>query len=113
TRDFFAEQEKKLRRGDPEIARLYLPNGQLPEPGMLLANEDLARTMEAFAQKGRDGFYRGRVAEMIVAAAQKGGGMITLDDLVRYEARITEPVQMDFRGHTLVCAPPPASGAAL
>ena len=73
TRDFFAEQEKKLRRGDPEIARLYLPEGQLPVVGSRLPSADLARTMELLAQHGRDGFYRGPVAEAIVAAAQKGG----------------------------------------
>jgi gamma-glutamyltranspeptidase/glutathione hydrolase len=112
TQDFFAEQEKKLRRGDPEIARLYLPNGKLPEPGTLLPNEDLAKTMELFAQKGRDGFYRGPVAEAIVAAAKKGNGVLTLADFSRYEARIVEPVAADFRGYHLICAPPPASGPA-
>ncbi|MEO5960826.1 MAG: gamma-glutamyltransferase, partial [Opitutaceae bacterium] len=59
---------------------------------------------------GRDGFYRGPVAAAIVAAGQKGGGVITLDDMARYEARITEPLSVDFRGYRLLCAPPPASG---
>ncbi len=113
TRDFFAEQEKKLRRGDAEIARLYLPKGALPEIGALLPNEDLARTMEALAEKGRDGFYRGPVAEKIVAAMEKNGGLLTLRDLADYRARIVEPVKMDFRGHTLFAGPPPTSGAAL
>jgi len=113
TRELFAEQEKKLRRGDAEIARLYLPGGKLPAAGSLLPNEDLARTMEALAQRGRDGFYRGPVAAAIVAASQKGGGVLTLEDLAGYEARITEPIQATFRGYTLMCAPPPASGAAL
>ena len=113
TREGFVEQEKKLRRGDPEIARLYLPGGQLPEVGSLLANEDLARTLEAVAQRGRDGFYRGAVAAAIVVAAQQGGGWLTRADLANYEARITEPVTMDFRGFTLRCGPPPSSGAAL
>ncbi len=113
TREGFSEQERKLRRGDAEIARLYLPGGKLPEAGSRLANEDLARTMEALARGGRDGFYRGPVAAAIVAAAQKGGGAITRDDLAGYEARISEPMTMTFRGRSLVCAPPPASGAAL
>ena len=113
TRDGFAEQEKKLRRGDAEIARLYLPGGELPAGGSLLPNEDLARTMEALAREGRDGFYRGRVAEAIVTASQRGGGVLTLADLAGYEARISEAMTMDFRGYTLQCAPPPASGAAL
>ncbi|MBI4623043.1 MAG: gamma-glutamyltransferase [Verrucomicrobia bacterium] len=113
TRDFFAEVEKKLRRGDAEIARLYLPHDALPEIGTLLPNEDLARTMELFAHHGRDGIYRGPVAAAIVAAAQQGGGVLTLADFANYEVRFTEPMAMDFRGYQLACAPPPASGPAL
>jgi gamma-glutamyltranspeptidase/glutathione hydrolase len=113
TRDQFAEQERKLRRGDPDIARLYLPGGALPEIGSVLPNEDLARTMEAMARDGRDGFYRGAVAEAIVAASRSGGGVLTLADLAGYMPRIVEPMTADFRGYTLLCAPPPASGAAL
>ena len=51
THDFFAEQEAKLRRGDPEIARLYLPNGQLPRVGSLLPNPDLAWTLQLVARR--------------------------------------------------------------
>lgn len=111
--EFFEESEKKLKRGDAEIARLYLPNGQLPVVGTLLPNEDLARTMELFARHGRDGFYRGPVAAAIVKASQQGGGVLTLDDLARYEARISEPLAMDFRGYRILAAPPPAQGPAL
>lgn len=113
SRELFAEQEKKLRRGDPEIARLYLPGGSLPEVGSLLPNPDLARTLELLAAMGRDGFYRGPVAGAIVQAVQRGGGGITSEDLAGYEARITEPMEAKFRGYTLQCGPPPVSGAAL
>ena len=113
TRDFFAEQEKKLRRGDPEIARLYLPGGQLPVVGSRLPNPDLAHTMELLAQHGRDGFYRGPVAEAMVAASQKGGGVLTADDLANYAARLTEPLALDFRGYRLLASPPPTNGAPL
>jgi len=113
SREFFAEQENKLRRGDAEIARLYLPGGELPAVGSRLPNADLARTMELLAQHGRDGFYRGPVAEAIVAAAQRGGGTLTLGDLARYEARWVEPIGIDFRGYRLRSSPPPTSGAPL
>lgn len=113
TRDFFEEQEKKLRGGDREIAKWYLPGGQLPKVGTLLANGDLARTMEIFAAKGADGFYRGPVAEAIAAGAKQGGGFITTDDLARYQARITVPVAAEVFGHQISGAPPPTSGVAL
>lgn len=113
TREFFEEQSRKLHRGDAELARLYLPGGEFPAAGTRLKNEDLARTMELLAARGRDGFYRGDVAERIVAASQKGGGQLTLNDLARYEVRIVEPIAMDFRGYRVVSAPPPANGASL
>ena len=113
TRDMFEEQDAKLHRGDAEIARLYLPGGKMPEIGSRLKNEDLAHTMELLAQNGRDGFYRGEIAERMVAASKQGGGVFALADFAHYEARITEPLAMDFRGYHLVCAPPPASGPAL
>jgi len=113
TRVFFAEQEKKLRRGDAEIARLYLPDGQLPVVGSHLANADLAHTLALLAQHGRDGFYRGPVAAAIVAASVQGGGALTLDDLAHYEARLVEPIGLDFRGYRLLASPPPTNGAPL
>jgi len=113
TREQFQEQERKLRRGDAEIARLYLPGGQLPAVGRRLANEDLARTMERLAREGRDGFYRGPVAESFVRAAQAGGGWLTAEDLAGYEARVVDPLSVTVRGHTLFAGPPPTSGATL
>ena len=113
SRDFFEEKEAVLRGGDAEIARLYLPAGELPVVGTRLKNEDLARTMELLAAHGRDGFYRGTVMEKIVAASRAGGGVLTPDDFARYEARLTEPIAMDFHGYRLLCAPPPAIGPAI
>ncbi len=113
SREQFAEQEKKLRRGDAEIARLYLPGGRLPDVGSRLPNEDLARTMEALAREGRDGFYKGSVARAIVRAARDAGGWVTSADLEKYEARETTAVTTDFKGYALFSGPPPTSGSAL
>ena len=114
TRDFFAEKEAVLRRGDAEIARLYLPDGALPVVGSRLANADLARTLELLAAQGRDGFYRGPVAAAMVAAAEKnGGGTFNLADLAAYEARLTEPIGIDFQGYRLLSSPPPTNGPPL
>ncbi len=114
TRVFFAEKEAVLRRGDAEIARLYLPGGALPVVGTRLANADLARTLERLAAQGRDGFYRGPVATAMVAAAeQAGGGTFNLADLAAYEARLTEPIGVDFHGYHLLSSPPPTNGPPL
>ncbi len=113
TSDLFAERLDKLRGGDPDIRRIFLPGDQIPVPGTKLPNEDLARTMELLARDGPDGFYRGPVAEAIVAASRSGGGALTLDDLASYRARVTTPIGITFRGYSLFCAPPPATGGAL
>ncbi len=113
TRDLFEEQEKKLRRGDPDLARIYLPGGALPAVGSRLKNEDLSRTLELLARRGRDGFYTGEIADAIVRAAAKGGGQLTKDDFARYEARIVEPLTVDFRGYRVFASPPPSHGAAI
>lgn len=114
TRVFFSEKEAVLRRGDAEIARLYLPDGALPVVGSRLANADLARTLELLAAQGRDGFYRGPVAAAMVASAeQAGGGTFNLADLAAYEARLTEPIGIDFQGYHLLSSPPPTNGPPL
>lgn len=113
SRDFFQEQIEKLRGGDAELARLYLPGGILPVVGARLKNEDLALTMERLAAQGRAGFYGGPVADAILAASQAGGGLMNRADLEAYEARITEPLSLEFRGYQLWGAPPPATGPAL
>jgi len=113
TRNLFEERLDKLRGGDADIARIFLPGGRLPEAGSRLPNEDLARTMELLAKNGAAGFYRGPVAEAIVEASRKGGGFLTLEDLAGYEARVTTPIGIDFRGYRILGGPPPTTGAAL
>jgi gamma-glutamyltranspeptidase/glutathione hydrolase len=114
SRDLFEEQTAKLHRGDAEIARVFLTSdGQLPTSGNLLPNPDLARTLEFLSRHGRDGFYRGPVAEAIVGAAQRGGGSLTAGDLAGYEPRLTTTIGINFRDYRIESAPPPANGAAM
>ncbi len=112
-RKAFVEREDVLNRGDPEVARLYRP-GLAPEAeGRRLPNEDLARTLEALAERGRDGFYRGPVAAALVAAAQRGGGWITARDLESYAVRFSAPLTLEFAGRTVLAPPPPGHGAPI
>ncbi|QYM78516.1 gamma-glutamyltransferase [Horticoccus luteus] len=111
SRDLFLEREKVLR-GDPELTRIFLPQGRVPAVGARLPNPDLAHTMELLAEKGAAGFYRGPVAEAMVAAAQRGGGWLTLDDLAHYEARVRAPVMTEIFGCTFLAGCPPSTGPA-
>jgi len=113
SRLLFEERLDKLRGGDGTLARLFLPNGDLPQIGSRLPNHDLARTMEHLARDGADGFYRGTVAAALVEASRKGGGLLTHEDLESYAARVTKPIAIDFRGYHLLGGPPPTTGASL
>jgi gamma-glutamyltranspeptidase/glutathione hydrolase len=90
--------------------RQFLPGGRAPAPGSRLVQADLARTLTAIRDRGRDGFYRGWVADSIVAEMNRGGGIITHEDLVRYEALWREPITVTYRGHTIYSMPPASSG---
>lgn len=97
-------------RNSPALAALYLPGGKALVAGDLVRYPDLARTLRQLAADGRDGFYRGPVAEQLVAGVRAGGGIWTLDDLARYEVVERPPVRGHYRGMTIVSAPPPSAG---
>lgn len=109
---FFQSQEKKLRRF-AEIGRLYLPRGKLPVAGTRLPNPDLAATLELFAQKGPEGFYRGPVAEAIVASVRAGGGTMTLEDLAQYRSEFSEAARFTWGDAEIFTSPPPFSGGTM
>lgn len=104
-----AGQEEKLTR-TPEVGRIYYPGGEPLQAGDLLVQEELAGTLERIAREGRDGFYRGRVAETIVRELREEGNPLTTDDFADFEARWRRPVCGTYRGHTVLSAPPPLAG---
>ncbi|MBL8899244.1 MAG: gamma-glutamyltransferase [Planctomycetes bacterium] len=97
----------------PASAALFLPEGRPLAPGDLLRQPELARTLEAIAAHGRDGFYRGPVAAAIVAEMERGGGLISASDLEDYRAVWREPLMRRYRGHEIWSMPPPSSGGPL
>ena len=78
--------------------------------GDRLVQRDLARTLKRIAREGRDGFYAGRTAELIVAEMERGGGLITAADLAAYEVVERAPVTGEIAGYTIAAMPPPSSG---
>ncbi len=71
---------------------------------------NLARTLEVIGKRGADGFYKGWVADMLVAEMQAGGGLITHEDLAAYQPVWRAPVRFSYRGHEIISMPPPSSG---
>jgi len=101
---------KRLARND-EANRVYLGGtGTAPAMGSLFKQPDLAATLKRVRDKGFDGFYTGKTAELIAAEMQRGGGVMNADDLASYRAIEREPVRSSFRGYDIVSAPPPSSG---
>ena len=94
----------------PAAARIFLHNGKPPRIGYQVRQEDLARTIAAIAEQGLDGFYRGPIAQRMMRAARKHGGIWSLEDLSAYRIVEREPVITSYRGTRIVSAPPPSSG---
>lgn len=94
----------------PAAAGIFLQDGKPPRIGHLVRQEALARTIEAIAEKGLDGFYRGPIAERMVWEARKHGGIWSLQDLDTYRVVEREPVVFSYRDTRIVSAPPPSSG---
>jgi gamma-glutamyltranspeptidase / glutathione hydrolase len=96
----------------PESHRIFQRNGDYYKPGEIFRQPDLAHTLERIAEKPDD-FYHGALARELAAAMQKGGGLITADDLAHYEVKEREPVRGTYRGYEVVSAPPPSSGGTV
>ncbi len=88
----------------------YSKNGSPYTAGETLRQPDLARTLERIQRQGRDGFYRGETARLIAAEMRRGGGIMTEEDLARYEAKERTPIRGTFRGYEITSMPPPSSG---
>jgi len=108
-RDF--QRDKHLSEF-PESRRIFQRDGNYYQPGEIFRQPALARTLQRIAAKPDD-FYHGALARELAAALQKGGGLITADDLAHYEVKEREPVRGTYRGYEIISAPPPSSGGAV
>jgi gamma-glutamyltranspeptidase/glutathione hydrolase len=94
----------------PASKQQFLPGGRAPAPGILWKQPDLARTLQLISDSGPDVFYRGQIADLIAAEMDRGGGLITKDDLRRYRPKWRTPIELRYRGYTIYSMPPPSSG---
>jgi gamma-glutamyltranspeptidase/glutathione hydrolase len=94
-----------------ELQRVFAPpDGQNWKPGDRLRQADLAWSLRELAEGGVEAFYRGAIADKIVAEMQRGGGLITHEDLRSYRPRLRKPVHFRFAGHEIYSVPPASSG---
>ncbi len=92
---------------------IYLPEGFPMMEGEIVSQPDLAATLNIIAEKGRAGFYEGAIAEKMVNDVTAAGGKLTLNDLKKYEAVVTQPVQGTYRGYKIISAGLPQSGPSI
>ena len=93
----------------PESRRIFQRNGDYYNPGEIFRQPDLAHTLQRISENPDD-FYHGALARELAAALQKGGGLVTVEDLAHYEIKEREPVHGTYRGFEVISAPPPSSG---
>jgi gamma-glutamyltranspeptidase / glutathione hydrolase len=92
-----------------ESRRIFQREGKYYQPGEIFRQPELARTLERIA-KNPDDFYHGAMAREIAADIQKGGGLVSADDLANYDVKEREPIRGTYRGYDVISAPPPSSG---
>lgn len=106
-----AEFRLSALRDDPESARLFLADGEVPAEGHRVRQPELAKTLERLAERGHDGFYAGPVAERLVTGVRAAGGIWSAEDLARYRVVEREPLRFALaEGRELIGAPPPSAG---
>ncbi len=96
----------------PTTEATFLPEGRPPRVGEIFRQPALAETLRRIRSEGRDGFYRGVTADLIVQEMDHGGGLITYEDLERYDAAWREPIRFSYRGYGVLSMPPVSSGGA-
>jgi gamma-glutamyltranspeptidase / glutathione hydrolase len=105
-----SEMVRALSRFEASAEQFLPRDGMPPQVGDTLRQPDLAGTLRRIQDAGVDGFYSGETAELIVAEMERGGGIITREDLSSYEPAWRDPVTFRYRDHTVISMPPSSSG---
>ena len=94
----------------PDSNRIFLNNGRYFEEGDLFKQPELAQTLSRVSTIGAREFYTGKTAQLIAADMKANNGLITLEDLQKYEAKERTPLTGTYRGYEILTMPPPSSG---
>ncbi len=103
---------EKLLKANPNASATYLIDGRAPKLGEVFRNPDLARSLESISAGGRDAFYKGELAQKILATSSRFGGAMAATDLAEYSSEWVEPISTTYRGWTVYEIPPNGQGIA-
>ncbi len=96
-----------------QASQIFLDDGNIPQPGYLLYQHDLANTLDLIAKHGADVFYHGILAHLLVNGTRQAGGIWTMEDLQQYDVKIRQPVEAHFHDLNIIMPPPPTSGGVV
>jgi gamma-glutamyltranspeptidase / glutathione hydrolase len=108
--DLVGSTEKLAR--DPDSERTFLEEGETPALYSLIRNPELGRALRLLQREGADAFYRGAIADAIVAKVQAGGGVMTNEDLAEFKPEWVDPITTNYHGYDIFQLPPPGQGFA-
>ena len=111
----FATQwaSRSLARWEAGRAIFFKPDGSLYQAGDVLRQADLAWTLDQIKNGGAEAFYRGAVADRIVASMERHGGLISRADLANYHPVERQPLEGEYRGLRILTMPPPSGGGVM
>ncbi|RWC43433.1 MAG: gamma-glutamyltransferase [Mesorhizobium sp.] len=104
---------ERLAKNAAAAAIFLKPDGKPYAIGERLVQADLAASLSAISEQGRDAFYKGPIADGIVRASAEKGGILAKADFENYAVRELEPVTCNYRGYEITSSPPPSSGGAI
>ena len=105
-----AIEDTEQLKADPESFKIYFRDGKAIKQNSIFRRPDLAKTFKIISKQGRDGFYKGEVAENILKAMNTNGGLFSIKDFESYEAKFSSPIAASYRGNLVFTAGPPSGG---
>jgi len=108
--DSLMARGERLQKHPVTKAYFFKPQGAFYQRGEQLVQADLGATLSRIASAGREGFYQGKTADLIIAQMEDSGGLITHQDLLNYQVVERQPVCGLFRVTKVCTMPPPSSG---
>ena len=109
---YYLDRSQKRFENYPNFNEVWVKNGKMPKKGDIFKNPQLASTLRTIAEKGRAGFYEGKIAQTMADFVQSQGGFLTYDDLAGFHAEWTPPVSSNYRGYDVWELPPNGQGIA-
>ena len=106
------ERSTRVFKDKPGFAEVFMPGGHAPREGEIFRNPALAKSLRLLAERGRDAYYRGPIAEALVRYSKANGGFFAPEDFARHRSTWDAPISTDYHGYTVWEMPPNGQGLA-